>query len=237
MPSKREHARIRELVAQYKASEDKVSQFLHIVLVALNESTALSQHIHSIKFRTKSYSSLRDKLYRKLEKCKAKKKVSNVTPANLLYKINDLAGIRILHLHTRQFTTINKELLAIFMEQKYKVKEGPFARTWDDESRAFFTKQGVEIEDSETLYTSVHYVIESASRTKVTCEIQVRTLMEEVWGEVDHSINYPHKSKSLACAEQIKALARSTSAATRLVDAIFATSEDFELKNKRKKSH
>ena len=34
------------------------------------------------------------------------------------------------------------------------------------------------------MYTSVHYVIGSASRTTVTCEIQVRTLMEEVWGEV-----------------------------------------------------
>ena len=32
------------------------------------------------------------------------------------------------------------------------------------------------------MYTSVHYVVSSKSRTKVTCEIQVRTLMEEVWG-------------------------------------------------------
>jgi putative GTP pyrophosphokinase len=76
------------------------------------------------------------------------------------------------------------------------------------------------------MYTSVHYVVASNSRTTVTCEIQVRTLMEEVWGEVDHSINYPHKTESVPCREQIRALARSTSSATRLVDAIFATVED-----------
>jgi putative GTP pyrophosphokinase len=58
--------------------------------------------------------------------------------------------------------------------------------------------------------------------------------MEEVWGEVDHKFNYPHPSKSLACREQIRALARATSAATRLVDAIFATSADFEAEKKRR---
>lgn len=52
--------------------------------------------------------------------------------------------------------------------------------------------------------------------------------MEEVWGEVDHSINYPHKSDSVACREQIRALARATSSATRLVDSIFATVADIE---------
>jgi len=57
----------------------------------------------------------------------------------------------------------------------------------------------------------------------MTCELQVRTLTEETWGEVDHKINYPHKTKSVACLQQIRALARSTSAAGRLVDAIFAT--------------
>ncbi len=80
------------------------------------------------------------------------------------------------------------------------------------------------------MYTSVHYVIVAKSITTVTCEIQVRTLMEEVWGEVDHKINYPHRNESVACREQLLALARATSSATRLVDAIFATVADVESK-------
>jgi len=75
------------------------------------------------------------------------------------------------------------------------------------------------------MYTSVHYVIASGSMRTVACEIQVRTLMEEVWGEVDHMINYPHQTPHLPCREQIRALARVTSSATRLVDSIFATDE------------
>lgn len=64
----------------------------------------------------------------------------------------------------------------------------------------------------------------------MTCELQVRTLTEETWGEVDHRINYPHKTDSVACLQQIRALARSTSAAGRLVDSIFATVDDEEAK-------
>lgn len=84
------------------------------------------------------------------------------------------------------------------------------------------------------MYTSVHYVIGSASRTTVTAEIQVRTLMEEVWGEVDHTMNYPHPVESVACREQLKVLARVTSSASRLVDSIFATVDDHQSSKKRR---
>jgi ppGpp synthetase/RelA/SpoT-type nucleotidyltranferase len=63
----------------------------------------------------------------------------------------------------------------------------------------------------------------------MTAEIQVRTLMEEVWGEVDHTMNYPYPVESLACREQLKVLARVTSSASRLVDSIFATVADHNL--------
>jgi putative GTP pyrophosphokinase len=140
--------------------------------------------------------------------------------------VNDLAGIRLLHLHTRQIRDIDTALREIFEEQLYELIEGPFARTWDDEMRGFFVECGIETQESPTMYTSVHYVVSSASRTKMTCEIQVRTLMEEVWGEVDHQLNYPLPTDVLAVKEQLKVLARVTSSASRLVDSIFVTHED-----------
>jgi hypothetical protein len=51
-------------------------------------------------------------------------------------------------------------------------------------------------------------------------------LTEETWGEIDHTINYPHPTKSVALREQIRVLARATSTAGRLADAIFATLAD-----------
>src|SRR5205807_2598037 len=128
--------------------------------------------------------------------------------------------------YTKQFQSIHECLTRIFGEYKYELIEGPVARTWDDESRALFAQMGIPTVESPSLYTSVHYVIAPNRRTRITCEIQVRTLAEELWGEVDHTINYPQPSESLACREQIKVLARVTSSCTRLVDAIFSSRED-----------
>jgi putative GTP pyrophosphokinase len=157
----------------------------------------------------------------------------DITEKNLFVELGDLIGIRILHLHTRQFEQIDKALRAIFKERKYRLVERPFARTWDDEYRGYFRSLGIKVQASPTMYTSVHYSIEPVSRTKIVCEIQVRTLMEEVWGEVDHTFNYPDPIQSVACGEQIQALARVTSSATRLVDAIFATVEDIHSRKPR----
>jgi ppGpp synthetase/RelA/SpoT-type nucleotidyltranferase len=71
--------------------------------------------------------------------------------------------------------------------------------------------------------TSVHYVIASGSRKIKTCEIQVRTLLEEVWGEIDHSINYPHRIDSIACQRQLETLAHAIMGATANVDGIVQT--------------
>jgi len=205
-----------------------VSMFRDQVYSSLNKSPKLSPLIHSIKTRIKEPTHLKEKLLRKMLESAEKGEKFDITKDNILVRINDLAGIRLLHIHTHQIKDINTVLRDLFDEQKLKIKEKPFARTWDDEYRKFFQSTGFETQSSETMYTSVHYIIESASRTPVTCELQVRTLMEEVWGEVDHRINYPDPVDSVPCREQIRALARATSTVTRLVDSIFASYDDFK---------
>jgi ppGpp synthetase/RelA/SpoT-type nucleotidyltranferase len=179
-----------------------------------------------MKSRLKDPDHLRGKLLGKLEEERQRGKPFRIAPDNLARTINDLLGVRILHLYTRQIRSIDDALRDVFAESKFALIEGPLARTWDDESREFFRECGIKTRKSPSMYTSVHYVIGSASRTRMTAEIQVRTLSEEVWGEVDHSMNYPEKSESLPCREQLKVLARVTSSATRLVDSIFLTLDD-----------
>lgn len=225
-PTVRERKQVERLLVTFDEELPRVSLFLGQVLSALSEDSELGKHVHSFRSRLKERDHLQDKILRKIAKAREEKKPFDITPANLLVRINDLAGVRILHLYTRQIREIDKALRDVLSEQQYALREDPFARTWDDEYRAFFQSIGIRTVDSPTLYTSVHYVVGSASRTTTTCEIQVRTLMEEVWGEVDHSINYPDRVDSLACSEQLKVLARVTSSATRLVDSIFLTFDD-----------
>lgn len=216
---------VKGLVAHYIKNRDFVGVMLKQLGDAILGSPKLMTHVHSTKLRLKDPVHLEDKLLRKLVEVKEKGKPFAISEKNLLYRITDLAGFRILHLHTQQIVSIDRELRAVLKEYRFPLFEEPKARTWDDESREFFRGAGIRPIKSPKMYTSVHYVVESNSSTKGTCEIQVRTLAEELWGEVDHTMNYPHESAVLSCREQIKVLARVTSSCSRLVDSIFRSAD------------
>lgn len=231
--SQHDRALIEDLVQHAKTNEKLFASLLDNLYNTFSSDDQLMQYVHSMKWRIKDPDHLRDKLIRKWHEARARGRKFAINKSNLFVKINDLAGFRILHLYTRQFQRIDECLRRIFAEQFYRVVEGPSARTWDDESREYFRSINTRFIKSSTLYTSVHYVVSPNRRTKYTCEIQVRTLAEELWGEVDHTMNYPHASASLSCREQIKVLARVTSSCTRLVDSIFLSHDDHK-KSERK---
>jgi putative GTP pyrophosphokinase len=215
-----EMGEIDPLVAHFAAD---VATFHAIAanLRTLLELPPLASLYHSMRSRVKDPDHLRDKLIRKFVAAKADGKAFDLTTDNLFGRINDLAGLRLLHLHTSQFPDIDQALRALLDENRYAILEGPEARTWDDEYRAYFDGLGIKTVKSSRLYTSVHYVIQATTKVPRTAEIQVRTLAEELWGEVDHAINYPNPSTRVTCREQIRVLARVTSSCTRLVDSIF----------------
>lgn len=219
---------IDSLVDHFVSKRHLFEVLLKSVEASIANSYTLRPSVHSIKSRIKDPEHLKDKLIRKFLEAQQKNRAFTITSKNLFSKITDLIGFRIIHLHTTQFQNIDIELKKIFNEQAWVLQEGPSARTWDDESRNYFRSIGIAVNKSPNMYTSVHYIIKANSSLPLTCEIQVRTLMEEVWGEVDHTINYPHKTESLPCREQIKALARATSSCSRLVDSIFSSHQDYQ---------
>jgi putative GTP pyrophosphokinase len=216
---------IKSLVEHYKLHKEIFDVNASNLAAHFIGNAKIRQFTHSVRFRVKDPSHLTDKLQRK---AKENNGTLNLTKNNLFSKINDLAGVRILHLHTQQMGDLKKVIEEILDEQKYRIIEGPIAHTWDDESRSYFEALGIKTKPRESLYTSVHYVLKNNTRTPYTCELQVRTLMEEVWGEVSHKINYPHECLSVACQEQLKVLARVTSAGSRLVDSLFSSHKEFE---------
>lgn len=219
--SAEENAVISGLVDHYRDHELGRAERLADALLKLAADRSLRPFIHSLKVRAKDPEHLRDKLCRKMQKCKNEGVDFEITKENLFAKINDLAGIRILHLHTAQFPRINEILKGLLKSEEYEIIEGPKARIWDAEYAGIFEGYGIETESNSRLYTSVHYIVATGNREVRTAEIQVRTLAEELWGEVDHTLNYPHPTQITTCQEQIKVLARVTSSCTRLVDSIF----------------
>jgi len=225
--TKAQEAKVEDLVRHFVGQKEMLDRFLTTLYDFLINSTDLMIHVHSVKKRIKDPDRLREKLKAKVIVARKSGSGFEITPENLFEKVNDLVGIRFLHLHTSEFPDIHKCLTAALEEGTYPLFATPFVRSWDDETKNLFKGWGIRVEDSPRMYTSVHYVVEANTKTRYTCEIQVRTLMEEVWGEVDHLINYPHKTPSIACSEQIRALARLTSGCSRLVDSIFRSHEEY----------
>jgi ppGpp synthetase/RelA/SpoT-type nucleotidyltranferase len=224
--SEDEMRQIDELVRHYVASIDVFRSLLESLRAAVIDHAELRKLYHSARWRVKEPDHLRRKLAEKVKKAKSVGEPFTITIDNLFERITDLAGMRLLHLHSTQFPQINAKLLDLLNENYYSIVEGPEARVWDDEYREYYESIGVATAPNPRMYTSVHYVIQPNTRTKRTIEIQVRTLAEELWGEVDHAINYPIKSRKRVCREQIKVLARLTSSCSRLVDSIFLSHSD-----------
>lgn len=225
-----ELARIRKAVRRFEAEAekekfDRVAKNLHNDLV---ESSIVSPYVQFAKYRVKDPSHLEDKLKRKALEAKKQGKPFDIDENNIFEKVQDLAGVRLLHLHTQQMKQINPAVLSLLDELRYEVLEGPIANLWDEEYKNFFESIGVEVKmRADTLYTSVHYIVKANTKSLVCCELQIRTLSEELWGEVSHTVNYPDLTKSVACTEQLKVLARATSTCTRLVDSIFKSDEEY----------
>src|SRR6202035_2237254 len=195
------------LVAYYVANQGPIKRLLESLHIHVSESDPLNRLVHSVKRRMKSPASLRDKLKRKFLKDAEAGVEFHINKDNLFTEITDLGGYRILHLHTRQMDDINKALVQVLEEAQCTIIEGPKANVWDTETEAYFQSIGIRTDFNPRLYSSVHYIVcPHKSKTNVRVEIQIRSLSEEIWGEVDHKFNYPHAIKSVACGEQIKVL-------------------------------
>lgn len=144
--------------------------------------------VHSVRWRVKDTDHLLVKIYRKLSE--GIEKYSDINALTYSEVITDLVGVRALHLFKDDCINIDKSIRA----------------TWSPEDVVIYTRQGdVALEELVATggipvphpkgYRSVHYNIQTQPENFVIkSEVQVRTLFEEGWSEIDHKIRYPNYS-------------------------------------------
>ena len=219
------------MVALYTPRRADFARLAKRVENDLVEHQELRPLIHSTKQREKDPAHLREKLTRKASEAITAGKPFGIAKDNLFKKVGDLAGVRLLHIHAEQLAKIHPAIMNILKFHKYRFRERPLVYIWDVERQQFLKQLGLRVIVRPNMYTSVHYVVEPFWEN-IACEIQVRTLAEELWGEVSHTVNYPQETDSIACNEQLAALARVASGCTRLVDSIFASYSEHQAKTK-----
>ncbi|MBP7064679.1 hypothetical protein [Ferrovibrio sp.] len=207
-----------ELLVKFDEIQHDLKMFMEFVEKYIGQHPSLimpgAEVVHSYKSRIKNREHLRDKIIRKIKNGK------NINGENIFREITDLAGVRVMHLFQEHFGKIDSVIRSKLSAGDWVLDEKPKAYTWDPEAAEFFGAYELEIIQKPTSYTSVHYLIRPRSDSPLCCEVQVRTLFEEIWGEVDHQINYPVATSDLACKEQIKVLSKIVGAGSRLLDSL-----------------
>ncbi len=128
-------------------------------------ATKIKTPIHSMKFRIKEFESFYNKISRK-------------NYDEPLKQCTDIAGIRVITLFQEDSLKLIRSLkreLKIIEEIKKEKKENEFC------------------------YSSTHLIInlkpnltENENLLKIPCEIQIRTILQEAWAEMEHHLNYKH---------------------------------------------
>lgn len=178
------HQDIENIILDYENIHEKLDQSAN----ALSNIIQKISSVHSVRWRVKTPSSLFFKLFRK--KRDNVEKYATINQENYRDIITDLVGIRAIHLFKHDFVAIHKELTSTWNEAeppKAYVRKGDI-----DEQENIYTHLSLKTEEHNFGYRSVHYIMESRpTKQRLLFEIQVRTIFEEGWSEVDHSIRYP----------------------------------------------
>ncbi|MCC3864370.1 RelA/SpoT domain-containing protein [Terrisporobacter petrolearius] len=187
--------------------------------------------VHSVKTRVKDVSHLIEKVIRKTPERRAKYGQDfNFTAENYKDEITDLLGIRVIHIFKEDWEEIHNFITNMWevMEIVANVREG------DDTTK--FDEQGIAVCSRPSGYRSVHYLLESyPTNKKLITEVQVRTIFEEGYGEIDHQLRYSHEDIPDLLGQNLMLLNRIAGSSDEMASLINRLSQSIqEVENKFK---
>ena len=160
---------------------------LDLIAQQVSQKLKAIKGAYIVRYRVKDPEHVIDKIIRKAKDGRV------ITKDNFLDEIDDFVGLRVLHLFKN-----NWEEIFAAVSKEYSAKEQPVAyhRKGDD---PVFLKRceelGLQPKERAAGYRSIHYVaIVPVLSTTFKCEIQIRTVFEDAWSEIDHLVRYPNNT-------------------------------------------
>ncbi|MFB2641296.1 RelA/SpoT domain-containing protein [Shewanella bicestrii] len=147
--------------------------------------------VHSVRWRVKDPEHLMEKIVRKtIEGSDTYNQIYlGINADNYHDIVTDLVGVRALHLFKDDCFGIDEYLRSLWTTKEQPVY---YVRSGDDETTNL---ERFEVKQHPAGYRSIHYVFESTPlKQKIYTEVQVRTIFEEGWSEIDHKVRYPNFS-------------------------------------------
>lgn len=173
-----------------------------------------------VRFRVKDVDHLVIKILRQ-----RKKEIKFINKDNYLSYFKDLIGFRVLCINQKDKLIYLKH----FVNSVNNISQIKFY-TSNIERKNKYLKEKVKYEgktncevhfrNEPTPYESIHIYAKSYYKD-VIMEFQIRTLFEEAWGEVDHSLKYPYNMKDKFLTEQMSILFSVSEVADKIITSVF----------------
>ena len=178
-----------------KNTYERLGKF--IVHLIRDDPSAPKNHFHTIFYRLKDETRLIEKIDEENKNLPGK--ASSVTTKNFQERIGDLLGIRLVCLRLADIQIVEAYLENLVQDNILQFIKEPLPK------RSFIlpVDPGEAIKDSPDLmysgYSSIHYQITLGDNSgapdelmNLQVEFQLRTILEEAWGEIDHKYRYAY---------------------------------------------
>lgn len=183
--------KLKEIYDDYSGIVEQLEKNAQIIVSALLSRKAKDAGVHSVRSRVKSPEGLIEKIIRK----RSKDTNRDINLENYREEITDLIGVRALHVFKHDWYNIHHLVLEMW---DCKCDEQPTAYFREGDSERLtreYENVGCKAEVHPKGYRSIHYILEfSPTKEKCHAELQVRTVFEEGWSEIDHKLRYSFKS-------------------------------------------
>lgn len=180
----------------------------YIVHLIRDDPSSPKESLHTIIYHIKDELRIIEKIDKQNKELE--NGVPPITEKNYRTRVDDLLGVRIVCLRLSDIGKVEAYLGFLSEEKILRFVKGPIQK------RSFILPidPGESISDGIGLsysgYSSIHYQVELGENSdapsgleNLQFELQLRTILEEAWGEIDHKYRYVRSRSGVALPEYI----------------------------------
>jgi putative GTP pyrophosphokinase len=161
-------------IDEFRLKRPAIDQFRRVVEGLVQTLTESKAHLHSVVSRTKTEEHLREKLQR------PGKAYSSV------WDVKDIVGIRVI-----TYFNDDVDIVANIIAQEFQIDP---KHSVDNKSLEDPTKFGyASLHHVCTLHSKRAALAEYAVLGDFSCEIQIRSILQHTWAEIEHDLGYKSK--------------------------------------------
>jgi ppGpp synthetase/RelA/SpoT-type nucleotidyltranferase len=183
------------LISFFKEKEKYEKLAEYIVHLIKDDPSSPKESLHTITYRIKDEARLIEKIDEENKQLGVE--AAPITQKNFQERVGDLLGIRLICLRLSDIKRVEAYLGLLAEEKILRFIRRP------DQKRSFVLPvdpgeaipEGLDLRYSG--YSSIHYQVELGENSDATDELkglqiefQLRTILEEAWGEIDHKYRY-----------------------------------------------